>query len=118
MSENVSSPPLVPTIGSDDFVTDAELIRRLNLPEKVGRLALRELDKHMPGRRRFPQPIALFGNRRYWPAVKQYCDAVFGGSLSEAPQPAISWKENFDAPEKANPPRRPVCPRPDLASSR
>jgi hypothetical protein len=60
------------------FVTDAELIRRLGVPEKIARGALRALD-NMGGRHSgFPQKNKLWGNRRYWPAVRQYFDAQYG----------------------------------------
>jgi len=49
------------------FVTDAELIRRLAVPEKIARDALRALDNHRGTS--FPQKSKLWGNRRYWPAV-------------------------------------------------
>lgn len=55
------------------WVTDAEMIRRLGVPEKVAREAIRLLD-HNPTKSRFPQKNKLWGNRRYWPAVKAYFD--------------------------------------------
>lgn len=58
------------------FVTDAELIRRLGVPERDMRVAIRTLD-HNP-RSGFPQKQKLFGDRRYWPAVKAYFDHVGG----------------------------------------
>lgn len=57
------------------FVTDAELIRRLGVPEKHARRVIRELDTK---RRGFPQKQKLWGNRRYWPDVKAYLDATCG----------------------------------------
>lgn len=53
------------------YVTDAELIRRTGVPEKIMRQALRELDAKRTG---FPPKDPFFGNRRYWPAVKAYLD--------------------------------------------
>jgi hypothetical protein len=53
------------------FVTDAELIRRLGVPEKPARQLLRLLDEKPTG---FPRKQKLFGNRRYWPAVKAFLD--------------------------------------------
>jgi hypothetical protein len=58
------------------FVTDAELIRRMGVPEKVGRAALHVLDRTRDSG--FPQKQALWGNRRYWPAVKQWFDRSNG----------------------------------------
>jgi hypothetical protein len=68
------------------FVTDAELIRRLGVPEKIARGALRALD-NMGGRHSgFPQKNKLWGNRRYWPAVRQYFDAQYGVGPRAAPR--------------------------------
>jgi hypothetical protein len=58
------------------FVTDAEMIRRMGAPEKTARAALRELDRDKGSG--FPQKKALWGNRRYWPAVKQWFDRTNG----------------------------------------
>ena len=60
------------------FLTDAELIRRLGVPEKVLRPILATLeDKHG-----FPKKQALFGGRRYWPAVVGYFDHHYGFKAS------------------------------------
>lgn len=86
-----------------DFVTDAELIRRLGLPEKVGRVALRELDKASKARRSFPQPDPLFGNRRFWPAVKEWLLDYKGVRRNTADKTTLapaSWEENFDPPRR------------------
>lgn len=61
------------------FVTDAELIRRMGVPEKEAREAIAELES----RRAFPQKHKLWGNRRYWPAVKAYFDAVYGVTVTD-----------------------------------
>jgi|GEM_PF-3337770 len=50
------------------FVTDAEMIRRIGVPEKIARAAIRALDENP--RSRFPRKSALWGNKRYWPAVE------------------------------------------------
>lgn len=54
------------------FLTDAELIRRMGLPEKVGRKFLKEMDADP--KKSFPQK--LMANRRYWPAVEKWMDDV------------------------------------------
>lgn len=59
------------------YVTDAELIRRMGVPEKIARVAIEALDKN-PGVSGFPQKQALFGNRRYYPACKAYFDKASG----------------------------------------
>lgn len=56
------------------FVTDAELIRRLGVPEKIAYDALGTLDRDR--RNTFPQKQALWGNRRYWPSVRHWFDRI------------------------------------------
>lgn len=57
------------------YVSDAELIRRLGVGEKLGRTILNELCTKHPG---FPKKQPAFGNRRYWPAVRAYFDKMNG----------------------------------------
>lgn len=56
------------------YITDAELIRRMGVPEKIAREAIRVLDANP--RSGFPRKQKLWGDRRYWPACKAYFDAV------------------------------------------
>jgi hypothetical protein len=65
------------------YITDAELIRRMGVPEKIARQAIRELDRNRASG--FPKKQALFGDRRYWPAVKAYLDRLNGIKM-DAPQ--------------------------------
>jgi hypothetical protein len=58
------------------YVTDAELIRRMGVPEKIAREAIRALDANRASG--FPQKQKLFGDRRYWPACKAYFDRASG----------------------------------------
>ena len=57
------------------WVTDAELIRRMGVPEKKAREAITMLDAQRTG---FPKKEKLWGDRRYWPAVKAYFDKQYG----------------------------------------
>ena len=50
------------------YVTDAEMIRRIGVPQKIARDAIQALEQNP--RSNFPQKSKLFGNRRYWPAVE------------------------------------------------
>lgn len=61
------------------FVTDAELIRRLGVPEKIAREALRELESKGGG---FPPKVKLWGDRRYWPAVAAYFDRQYASRFA------------------------------------
>jgi hypothetical protein len=64
------------------YITDAELIRRLGVPEKIARQAIKEMDaKRDSG---FPQKSRLWGDRRYWPAVKAWLDRT-NGLKTDAP---------------------------------
>ena len=61
------------------FVTDEELFRRLGVSEKVGRAVLMRYDAERTG---FPPKIKLWGDRRYWPAVKDFLDQANGLNIS------------------------------------
>lgn len=61
------------------YITDEELIRRLGAPRKAARAALHMLDRDRS--KGFPQKQALWGNRRYWPAVKAYFERINGLKL-------------------------------------
>lgn len=52
------------------YLTDAELIRRIGVPEKTMRSMLPGLETNYG----FPKKSPLFGDRRYWPAVKTWLD--------------------------------------------
>lgn len=58
------------------YVTDAELIRRLGVPVKLGKAVLHVLDREK--HRGFPPKQQLWGGRRYWPAVKAFLDRTGG----------------------------------------
>ena len=52
------------------YLTDAEMIRRLGVPDKVMRSMLPGLESKFA----FPKKQPLFRGRRYWPAVKAWLD--------------------------------------------
>jgi len=83
------------------FVTDSELIRRLGVPEKVGRVALQDLDRFHPGRPQFPQKDPLFGGRRFWPAVEKYLMLRHGVTGTPSFMAAPQWQEKHDETFKA-----------------
>ena len=58
------------------WVSDAELVRRLGVPEKIARATVRMLDRD-PGSG-FPRKQKLWGDRRYWPAIVSYFDQHYG----------------------------------------
>lgn len=66
------------------YVTDAEMIRRMGVPEKLARPVIAELDAKAK-ETGFPQKQKLWGGRRYWPAIKAYLDAHNGLNM-DAPQ--------------------------------
>lgn len=61
------------------WVSDEEIIRRLGAPRRAVRAALHMLDRDRS--KGFPQKQKLWGNRRYWPAVKAYFDHGYGLKL-------------------------------------
>jgi hypothetical protein len=50
------------------FVTDPEMIRRIGVPDKIARAAIKALDENPYSG--FPKKSEVWGNRRYWPAVE------------------------------------------------
>jgi hypothetical protein len=64
------------------FVTDAELSRRLGVLEKVAYAAIHVLDHTRDSG--LPQKQALWGSRRYRPAVRQWFDRRYGVSQGRA----------------------------------
>ena len=62
------------------YLTDAELIRRLGVPERIMRPMLLGLEQKY----NFPRKNPLFGDRRYWPAVKHWLDKHQGLPVEQA----------------------------------
>jgi hypothetical protein len=56
------------------WVSDSEIIRRLGVPEKKAREAIRMAE----AKANFPRKQKLWGDRRYWPAVRAYFDSLYG----------------------------------------
>lgn len=81
------------------FITDAELIRRMGVPEKIARSVIRMLDSKPSG---FPRKQKLWGDRRYWPAVKAYLDRT-SGLESETDAARVAPEH----PARTGSPRRP-----------
>lgn len=71
------------------WLTDAEMIRRMGVPEKVARAAIRALDAHRDSG--FPQKQKLWGDRRYWPAVRAYLDRTQGLNVTASQQRIVRY---------------------------
>lgn len=82
---NTAAPEAIERETGKLWVTDSELIRRMGVPEKIAREALRMLDSKPSG---FPKKQKLWGDQRYWPAVVGYFDHyyAFKGSARLAQQ--------------------------------
>lgn len=65
------------------FVTDAELIERLQVPEKIARRTIEMLDRDP--RSGFPKKQKIWGDRRYWPAVEQWLEHTTTATLAPPP---------------------------------
>jgi hypothetical protein len=63
--------PEAPEVGI--FVSDREMYRRLGVGPKTGRLAVHALEPSG-----FPLKQPLFGNKRYWPAIRFFLDRYYG----------------------------------------
>jgi hypothetical protein len=72
------------------YVSDAEIVRRLGVGEKTARVAIRELERA----RGFPRKDPLFGEKRYWPAVRAFLDRRAGLNVASPLVP--DGKENFN----------------------
>ena len=64
------------------YITDAELIRWLGVPENLMRPMLPGLETKYG----FPRKSPLFGGRRYKPAVKAWLDKHNGLTMLDDPQ--------------------------------
>ncbi len=65
------------------WVTDAELIRRSGVPEKIMRRNIQKLDENpLSG---FPQKIELWGDRRHWPSVLKYWERQIERKMTSSP---------------------------------
>jgi len=60
------------------WLTDAELYRRMGLPREVAKPVIEQLE----AKAGFPRKQKLWGDRRYWPAVKAYLDAQYGMKMA------------------------------------
>jgi hypothetical protein len=58
------------------FVTDNQLVERLGVPKRHAKAAIQMLDATRGSG--FPPKQKLWGDRRYWPAVKAYFDKAGG----------------------------------------
>ena len=65
------------------FVTEAELIRRLGVPDELGQAILQDFDANHPG---LLEKQKVWGDRRYWPAIKAWLDKTCGLELAK-PRP-------------------------------
>ena len=95
---------------SDDFVSDLEIARRWGVGEKTARVAIREFERR-PG---FPKRDPMFGDKRYWPAVRAFMANRYGLSMASATSPD-DGEEPWNATPTAKNRQR---PRPMLAAPR
>lgn len=61
------------------WVTDAEIIRRWGVSEKVGYAAIHRLENTGLG---FPEKQKVFGKKRFWPAVRAFLEWRYGFKLN------------------------------------
>lgn len=78
------------------FLSDRQIIKKLGVSFPVGYRALRMLDQRRGGVP-FPQKQAIFGGRRYWPAVVRWLNLFCGAERAEPGQMPQTSIENWDA---------------------
>lgn len=110
MSDLQSGPAPQRAVVTDEttmWVTDAEMIRRMGAPEKITREVIRMLDRDQ--RSGFPRKQKLWGDRRYWPAVRSYLDKRYGvGFTNDAARvaPESRTRDRLPRPSFTEPTRR------------
>ena len=67
------------------YVSDAELYELLGLEKRDGACAVQALEMD----RSFPRKEALFGNKRYFPAVRAFLDRRYGLSMVAPSKPDV-----------------------------
>lgn len=65
------------------FVTDLELVEYLGVPEQTAAQAIASAEQHNG----FPRKQAMWGNRRFLPAVEAWLNEVYGFKMRLQPQP-------------------------------
>lgn len=83
------------------YLPDCEIARRLGFGRKKWYELVKFLEtKGIPNMRPYPRKDPLFGDKRYWPAVKQWHDDYHrvrgGGQPPALPSGEPRWQENFD----------------------
>lgn len=95
--------PAAPTLEREKdkrFVTDSELQRRLGVPERIFRRAIRMLDADP--RSTFPKKQKLWGDRRWWPAVEKYLDKTGGILRIDADRVAPENRDRTRLPRRSS----------------
>ena len=82
------------------FVSDLELYRRLGVGPRTGRDAVRALES-----RGFPRKDPLFGNKRYWPAVRHFLDSLHGLAERRRYDHSITHDGSEAVPQRRRRPR-------------
>jgi hypothetical protein len=86
------------------LVTDAELLRRLGMPEKDGRRVLGFLDAKQSG---FPPKLKMWGGRRWWPHVEAWMNRS-SGMISDDAARLIPENRPRNRPPRHSPLRSPA----------
>jgi hypothetical protein len=93
------------------YPSEAELIKELRLPERIGKAVLAQWKLHPT----FPKPIAGMSGRRFLPSVEQWLLQYHGVVSAEAgPVVPASTGEKFNEWRQARKARRPRRARPHL----
>ena len=89
----MKQPPFIEQQAMTVWVTDAELIRRSGVPEKVMRANLRALDANpLSG---FPRKDPLWAGRRHWPSVQKFWEDRANRAPAAHPAGTMSYPERI-----------------------
>lgn len=94
--------PAAPTLEREReklFLTDAELRRRLGVPEREFRQAIQQLDSKPTG---FPKKQKLWGDRRWWPAVEAYLNRTGGILQNDAARLITETRDRSRTPRRSS----------------
>lgn len=84
------------------YMTEAQIAQRLGVTVKEWEATATVLE-----RGGLPKPEALFGNRRYWPAVRSFLDRRYDlEPQSGQGDPALDGEERWDLADRGSARRR------------
>lgn len=85
------------------FMTEAEVAKQIGITTDQWKLAVLALEKSG-----LPLPDPLFGNKRYWAAVKAFLDRQYGLNSPASGPVMLDGEENWGAVKKIRKNSKPI----------